>query len=60
MMELKFLTKVKMLINMELDELWELDIVTNNLSPILEPATIIVNMISKDDKEINDNDVLKK
>lgn len=59
-MEEKILTKVKILMKMELDELCELDMVTNNLSPILDPATIIVNIINKDDKEIWDNDILKK
>lgn len=37
---------------MEFDELWEWDIEINRLRPILEPLTIITNIISKDGNDI--------
>lgn len=47
------LSKVNRLINIELDELWEWDIEINNLNPILEPLTIITNIINKEGREID-------
>lgn len=41
---------------LDCDELCECDKLTNNLSPILDPLTIMVNMISNDDSDIKDVD----
>lgn len=49
-----------MLIYKEFEELCEFDIDTNSVRPILDPATIIVNIISKEDIEICKNEILIK
>lgn len=51
-MVILFLSKVITLINVEFDELCECDIATNNLSPVLDPVAIIVNIIRRDDSDL--------
>lgn len=45
------------LINVEFDELCECDIDTNNLRPALDPLTIIVNIINKEDTDLWEIDI---
>lgn len=46
------LSKVNILMWIEFVELWECDKEINNLNPILDPLTIITNIIIKEDIEI--------
>lgn len=43
--------------NVEFDELCECDIETNNLNPALDPLTIIVNIISRDERDLWEIDI---
>lgn len=45
------LSNINLLIEFELEELWENDIDTKSLNPNLEPLTIIANIIRREDKD---------
>lgn len=56
----RFLSKVSKFIKIEFVELCEWDVEISKLNPILDPLTIIINIIIRDDIDINNKDEDKK
>lgn len=58
--EVRFLSKVSKFMKIEFVELCEWDVEISKLNPILDPLTIIINIIIRDDIDIDNKDEERK